>query len=337
MRLIDVCDAPIRTVAVSPDGRFVAAFAEDDTFGVFQWGTGDVALRARESGPCDQIAFGPNSAWVVRGDGRRLRLDALNSSAVQAFAPSVGFAGGVIVTPDGKALLATQTGLTNKTKLDRWELPAFRPGLGFNDWSPFRRLAISPNGEYIAGIWENGFELRFAGTGGIDHRYLPYKSRPFSSAGFATFTHDSTTCAFGWDSEIHVLDLSTSTSKVVRQPAPETRGNPPLYATERQKDAETEYRTPYRDAAFTGSGRHFATIEQPDRWARWDTDEEGWYVTREANPTCLLKFRDVKTWAVVREYDWSCGPLTCLAFTADGTAGVCGTADGRLVQFDVDE
>jgi hypothetical protein len=40
---------------------------------------------------------------------------------------------------------------------------------------------------------------------------------------------------------------------------------------------------------------------------------------------------------VVREYDWGCGPLTCLAFTADGLAGVCGTADGRLVQFDVDE
>jgi WD40 repeat protein len=337
MRIIDVSDAPIRTVAISRDSQFVAAFAGDRAFGVFQWGTGDTVIRSHENGPCEQIAFGPNSAWVVRGGGRLLRLDRLDVSVSLPFDPSAGFSGGVVVTPDGKALLATQTGPVDKAKLDRWELPAFRPGRGFDYWSPFRRLAISPNGEYLAGIWEHSFELRYAGTGGIDHRFRPYKPRPFSSVGFVSFTHDSTTCAFGWDSEIHVLDLSTGTSKVVRLTVPEMRGNPPLNATEREKDAQTEYRIPYRDAAFTGSGRHFATIEQPDRWARWDTGTRAWRVTPATDPTCLLRFRDVKTWEVVREYDWNCGPLTCLAFTADGTAGVCGTTDGRLVQFDVDE
>ncbi len=337
MRIIDVSDAPIRTVAVSRDGRFVAAYDGNSTFRVFHWGTGEAVIRAHErTMTCDQIAFGPNSAWVARAGGGLLRVDPLEGQG-PSIDPTGAFAGGVVVTPNGKALLATQTIPAGKARLDRWELPGFRPVLGFDIGSPFRRLAISPNGEYIAGIWERGFELRYAGTGGLDHLFRPFKPRPFSSIGFVSFTHDSTTCAFGWASEVHVLDLSTGTSKVLRVTTPETRGNPSPYDTERRKDELTEYRTPYRAAAFTGSGRHFATVEQPDRWARWITDERVWRTTSATDPTCFLRFRDVKTWEVVREYDWNCGPLTCLAFTADGTAGVCGTTDGRLVQFDVDE
>ena len=118
------------------------------------------------------------------------------------------------------------------------------------------------------------------------------RDAPAPPVGFVGFTRDSGTCAFGWDGEVRVLDIATGTSKEVRR-----------------VDA------PFRDAAFTGSGRHLATVEGTGR----------------------LKLWDVKAWQVAREYDWECGPLTCLAFTADGTAGVCGTADGRLVQFDVDE
>ncbi|QJW96520.1 hypothetical protein [Frigoriglobus tundricola] len=59
MRLIDVGAAPVRTITVSPNGRFVAA-AGSNTFGVFDWHTGASVLRARDPGPCDQIAFGPN-------------------------------------------------------------------------------------------------------------------------------------------------------------------------------------------------------------------------------------------------------------------------------------
>lgn len=71
----------------------------------------------------------------------------------------------------------------------------------------------------------------------------------------------------------------------------------------------------FRDAAFAPAADRFATVGDDGR----------------------LKFWNPRTWEVVREYDWGCGPLTALAFTADGAAGVCGTADGRLVQFDVDE
>jgi WD40 repeat protein len=302
MRIIKVCDSAVRSIAVSPDGRYVAAFAEDRAFGVYRWATGEPVIQAHD-GPCDQIAFGPNGNWVARAGGQLLRLDPLDASGGRPPDLSGAFAGGVAVAPDGKLLVAV-LGAGSESRLAQWSLPALRQQTGFTDWPPFRRLAFSPNGDYLAGIWPGAargtswssspaeFEIRFARSGGLDYHYPPMKGAAFTSPGFVSFTRDSGTCAFGWQGEFHVLDTSTGTSRYVCR-------------------VEAEF----RDAGFTGSGHLFATAEDAG----------------------LLKLWDVKTWRVVHEYDWGCGPLRCLAFTADGSAGVCGTTDGRLVQFDVDE
>jgi WD40 repeat protein len=211
------------------------------------------------------------------------------------------FAGGVAVSPDGKLLVAARAGAANRAALARRSLPGFQPLSGFDFWSPFRRLAFSPDGQFLAGIWpgsgesEDGlagaeFELRFAASGGLDYRHRGTTPGAGGPTGFVGFTRDNALCAFGWGDEFHVVGISTGTSRHLRR----------VEAT-------------FRDAAFTGSGRHLATVGG-GRLTLWDAG----------------------SWEPVREYDWGCGPLTCLAFTADGSAGVCGTADGRLVQFDVD-
>src|SRR5512134_368181 len=68
MRLIDVCNDPIRTVAVSPDGRFVAAGA-DTASGIFHWATGEPITRpAPYRHPANsviQFAFAQDSTWLV--------------------------------------------------------------------------------------------------------------------------------------------------------------------------------------------------------------------------------------------------------------------------------
>jgi hypothetical protein len=71
---------------------------------------------------------------------------------------------------------------------------------------------------------------------------------------------------------------------------------------------------PFRGAAYTGSGRHVGTVDD----------------------TGVLRLWDAATWEVDRAFDWGAGKLTGLACTADGLAGVCGTAHGQLVLFDLD-
>ena len=284
MRIIDVSNAAVRTVAVSPDGQLVAVSTEGRSCALYRW-TGELALPLSLTEPCDQFAFAPVGGWVASVQHGRLWFDNAAEPAVPQDLPGP-FAGGVALSPDGKRLVATRGG-ANQGKLACWDLPAFRPTVGFDFLEPFRRLAFSPNGQFLAGIWPYGFVLRFAASGGLDVQHPSRavgrrRAGPTDPVGFVSFTRDSGTCAFGWDGEFRVLDIATGTSKKAR----------PVEA-------------PFRDAAFTGSGRHLATVEDTGR----------------------LKLWDATTWQVAREYDWGCGPLTCVAFTANG----------RLVQFDVDE
>lgn len=71
---------------------------------------------------------------------------------------------------------------------------------------------------------------------------------------------------------------------------------------------------PFRDVSFTADGRRFATVSDDGTVKIWDT----------------------ATWEVQTQYDWQAGPLRCVAFSPDGACGVCGTADGKLIVFDVD-
>src|SRR5262249_48674762 len=75
-----------------------------------------------------------------------------------------------------------------------------------------------------------------------------------------------------------------------------------------------EPKNPFRDVAFTANGRHLASVA-----------DDG-----------LVTFRDAETWEKTIQFDWKCGPLRCLAFSPDGACGVCGTANGKIIVFDVD-
>jgi WD40 repeat protein len=301
MRLIDLDAGEVRTVAVSPDGRYLAASGVSGWMSVFDWATGEPIRRLRLGVVCDQFAFGPEG-WLAYVHNATLLIDRLDPN-VPPSEMGGGFAGGVAVAPDGRALVAARAGPPRESKIDKWGLPGLRRQLGFDYCSPYRRMVFSSNGTYLGGIWPGllrrnrsepaHFDIRYGPSGGLDKRFPPTGERgAFNAGGFVSFSHDSGTCVFGWENEFHVLDTSTGTARYVRR-----------------------VEALYRAAAFTGSGRLFATVEE----------------------TGYLKFWDPTSWTVVREYDWGCGPLTSLAFTADGSAGVCGTAGGQLVQFDVDE
>ena len=144
-------------------------------------------------------------------------------------------------------------GRRQQAQLDRWELPAWRPATGFDFWSPFQRLSFSPNGEFLAGIDTDTFELRIAVTGGLNGRHRVR----YVGDGFFAFVRDSQSVVFGWETELHVME--TRAGAIVRKivsPA----------------DA-------FVDAAFVGSGQLLATVDGTSAIRLWST--ETWEVVRE--------------------------------------------------------
>lgn len=286
MRVIEAFDGgPVRTVAVSPDGRFLAAGAPD-ALAVFDWVTGERLTKRFPAPGLGQFAFPKPNGLVYASQHGLCQLAFMVSSL--ALTQAGRFSGGLAVSPDGKTVVATRAGSRRQVALDRWELPSWRPLTGFDFWSPFRRLAFSPNGEFIAGIGTNTFELRIAVTGGLNGRH----EIPYVGDGFFSFRRDSQEVVFGWETDLHGM---------------ETR------AGGRQRRATSPDRA-FLGAAFLGD-RHLATVDGSPAVRVWSAE----------------------TWEVVRTYDWHAGGLTCVAASPDGLAGVCGTDDGKLVVFDVDE
>ncbi len=199
MRVIEAFDVPIRTVALSPDGRYVAAASEEDHLAVYSLVTGERVSKIFSLGR-GELTFNPQGTTLIYCVSRS-GIYALDPTT-QPDATKLGVAlltqpvaGGVAISPDGKILVAPLNGRHGQAKLQRWSAPSWAPLTGFEFWSPFQRLAFSPNGEFIAGISSPLFELRIAVTGGLngrhrnkfqiatEHCFLSAPAKPSSSVG----------------------------------------------------------------------------------------------------------------------------------------------------------
>jgi WD40 repeat protein len=314
MRVIETFTEPVRAIAASPDGRFLAALGRR-TLSVHDWASGE-RLWNRDNLPAfGQVLVTHRGQLVFHDHGWLSACELVPRGRLHRIS-SASFSGAIATSPDGRTLVATRSGAPQQVKLEKWELPDWRPAIGVEYWSPFTRLAFSPNGEHIAGINGEVFELRFGQSGGLNRREVSpwqrYRTEqrmrtsgrrggslaareeaPPPRSFFLTFPRHSDTVVFGWDSELQVM---------------ETRAGAMIKRVISPGDA-------FVDAAFLGSGRLLATVDGTSAMRLWSAE----------------------TWDVVREYDWGAGALTCVAASSDGMAGVCGTDAGRMVVFDVDE
>jgi len=252
MRVIDGFEEPVRTIAVSPDGRYLTA-ATATELATWDWVSCEELDRQFLSGIVGQLAYSPNSAWLacVCQRGEFNLIEPRDGGRVHAFPGR--FSGCVAVSPDGKTLAATRTGRQQSVTLETWELPELRPKTGFDFWSPFTRLAFSRNGEFLAGIDANSFELRIAVTGGLNGRH---RIR-YVGDGFFSFSRDSQKVVFGWEADLHIMDTSNG-SILRRVTSPEN--------------------LMFQDVAFIGTDRQFATVDGSSVMRMWSTDS--WQVVR---------------------------------------------------------
>jgi WD40 repeat protein len=258
MRVIDAFEEPVRTIAVSPDGRLLAAatgyqIATWDSF------TGEELHRGAFANPTGQLAFGPDSNWLACALQRGpLQLDdPRNGNSIRRFGGPVS--GGVAVSPEGKTIVATGSGRRGEVNLEMWELPSVRPRPGFTFWSPFTRLAFSPNGEFLAGISTNRFELRGAIGGGP----IGWLGVTYIGDGYFSFSRDSQLVVFGWETDLRIMETRNGNVRPKPVTQPEARA--------------------FLDVAFLGSG-HLATVDGTPVMRLWSPDS--WEITRGYDWNC---------------------------------------------------
>ncbi|MCE9566272.1 MAG: WD40 repeat domain-containing protein [Planctomycetes bacterium] len=266
--MIDAFDEPVLTMAVSPDGRLLAA-ATARELAIWDWLSGEELNRRAFYGTLGQLAFGPTSEWLACGFQRGMFeiINPRDGTRIHGFPGT--FSGGVAVSPNAKEIVATQIGRQGQVELELWELPGWRRKRGYDGASPFTRLAFSPDGEHIAGITVSSFELRYAASGGINHR----QGVNYVGEGFFSFSQDSQTVVFGWESTLHVME--TRNGNVSRR---------------------VMYQEPAMlvDVAFLGS-RQFATVDGSPLMRMWSA--ESWKVVHgfdwnSGGLTCVIPSAD---------------------------------------------
>lgn len=252
MRVIEVFEGPVRAVAVSPNGKYLGAASAHEIV-LLDWLSGEAIVRLGHTEPIEQLAFTPDGTSVAFAhSGGLFHLELSRRHGPFRFSREA-YAGGVAISPDGRTLAAAMAGRRQQVQLDRWELTAWRPATGFDFWSPFQRLSFSPNGEFLAGIDTDTFELRIAVTGGLNGRHRVR----YVGDGFFAFARDSQSVVFGWESELHVME--TRAGAIVRRVV---------------SPAEA-----FVDAAFVGSGHILATVDGTSAIRLWSSDT--WEVLRE--------------------------------------------------------
>ncbi len=270
MQVIDAFDSyeTVRSVAASPDGRFLAATA---SFAVtlIDWQTGQIINTVTTATPVGQMVFTADGKWLVFAFAEGLFRIATTPGATAIRISPGAFAGGVAIAPSGTTLIATTRGFRQSARLLRWELPSWQSISGFDFWSPFQRLAISPNGAFVAGIAPDTFELRFAISGGLSGRHLVR----YVGEGFLAFPRDSRTVLFGWESDLYGMETHAG-GTVLRASSPGAA---------------------FVDAAFLGNGYHLATADSTSMLRVWSA--ESWQVVREydwavGEITCLAAATD---------------------------------------------
>lgn len=315
MRTIPVYRKPVRAVAVSPDGRYLAVVAGTHRLAVWDLPADSLAWLSGDAVGTAAVAFAPDGRRLATAGfdprGRpRARLWDTATGAADEFPLPVGRVGNTehrvsaisppAFSPDGTAVLVGAVRHSARTRgrrrgpetwdglVHRWDAGTGDPLPPQHVGRPYRRVATLPGPDRLVGLSDAELHVWDADGTTVVDRYLCRRGTP----AYLSASADGTRVAFGASGQLHVLDIP---SKSIRFTVADPNRTFPA-------------------AALHPSGRWLAVVTKAGTVDFWDVDRD----------------------RVDRVFDWSAGPLRCVAFSPDGLFAACGTATGAVVLFDTD-
>lgn len=142
---------PLFPVAFGPDGRTIASGDGSGTVRLWDAATGQPCATLPHPGHVWSLAYGPDGRWLATATGADARVriwDVATARVRKEIAVPGGSLLYVIVSPDGKRLVASATGPHGKgTYMHICDLESGERVLSAQGWA----LAYSPDGRWIAG------------------------------------------------------------------------------------------------------------------------------------------------------------------------------------------
>lgn len=145
---------PIRSVAFSPDGQFLASASADATIKIWNMRTGTREVNLSLPQEVDSVAFSPDGQYLASGsyDGSLRLWDWRRGQLIRSFPKHSNVATSIAITPNNRILVSGS--LDGRIRL--WDIATGQRLRDITGGQGIQAIAVTPDGDTIVGTGIGG-------------------------------------------------------------------------------------------------------------------------------------------------------------------------------------